>query len=81
MRQGDLPGAFEILKPYLESTPVDVRAILVFAKFSHIVGLKDECMQLLQGALSDQDLPHETRDQVLKAINWVNDNEVGGSSV
>lgn len=79
-RQGNLPGSFEILKPFLESQPVEVQAVLVLAKFSHIVGLKEQCMQLLQGALADESLAHDVRDQVLIAINWVNDNAVDGHS-
>jgi len=71
-RQGDLPGAFEILKPFLESQPVNVHAVLIFAKFSHVVGLKNECLQLLQTVLADEELPHDTRGQVLMAVDWVN---------
>jgi len=79
-RKGDLPDCFEILKPYLQSQPVNPNAVLIFAKFSHIVGLKNECIQLLHAVLSSENLIPEIRTEASAALDWVNRTEVSGST-
>jgi len=78
--KGDLPACFEIIKPYLESQPVNPNAVLVLAKFSHIVGLKNECIQLLQGVLASENLAPEIRTEVSAALDWVKSAEVIGTT-
>ena len=75
-RKGEQEDAFNILKPYLEKKPVDATAALIFAKFSHVLGLREECIKLLQSALDNETVAPTVKNEIIKAIQWVKNTDV-----
>jgi tetratricopeptide (TPR) repeat protein len=70
-RRGDFEQAFNILKPYLEAERPNVGAVLVFSRFSHIVGLRSECITLLRHLLNNKNITPAARREVTKALSAV----------
>lgn len=70
-RRGDFEEAFDILKPYLEAKNPRPGAILVFSNFSHVVGLKEECIKLLERVRDRRSLTPSLRFEVAKAMDRV----------
>lgn len=70
-RRGDFEEAFDILKPYLEANPPVTGAVLVFSNFSHVVGLREECIELLENVRDLKMTNPDLRTEVIKAIERV----------
>lgn len=73
-RKGEIENVFEILKPYLETKPPVPSAVILFSKISDALDLNQECLQLLDSILSNDMQPSLSKDEALKAVEWVNSN-------
>lgn len=69
---GDYDEAFEILKPYIETDPPNVTAIIILSKFCKSIDLESECSQLLGRLITDQNLSPYVKDAVQKSLEWLN---------
>ena len=78
-RRGDFQDTFLVLKPYLLAKPPNQKAVFILARFSHIVGLREECIKLLGYIRDDEDSSPEVRAEVVKAIDWVSSVDISGN--
>ncbi|WP_297527143.1 tetratricopeptide repeat protein [Thiohalobacter sp.] len=76
--QGDLQKAFELIKPSLERQRPHVEAALVLAKFSHVVGLREGCLKLLNMLAEDPDLSDFDAGRIDEAIAYVSSQQLKG---
>ena len=60
--------AFEILKPYLQLETPNVSAVITLSKFCKDIGLEEECVQLLEKLLVDQQLALQSKQFVQSAL-------------
>ena len=70
-RRGDFGEAFDILKPYLEAESPNTGAVLVLSNFSHVVGLREACIKLLEKVRDRKTISPNLRAEVVKAIDRV----------
>ncbi len=68
---GEYEDAFELLKPYIESDSPNATAVIILSKFCKSVDLENECHQLLERLITDQNLSPYVRDTVLKSLEWL----------
>jgi Flp pilus assembly protein TadD len=69
-RSADLRGAFNLLKPLLESASPPVEAVIAFSSMCYFFGMKAESRLLLQQAAGTELSPLH-RQQVETALRWL----------
>jgi tetratricopeptide (TPR) repeat protein len=67
-RIGNVEQAYDLIKPYLAGDVPDVDSVLVFSRFSHKLGRRDECDALIKKLIDSGNLGADVREQLTNTL-------------